>query len=215
MTNDNHIEIPNTLLRPFGPGILDVKIPDHMVKKLIEMTDDNSTRKNMDSRLAGQIESEPELSREELKSTGFEDMLCTIGKQYVENEFARNFHFEYKPDQHKVTTTLQSAWVVRQYQDEYNPVHYHTKCEISAVLYLIVPEFQPRGLKGKNHIDGAIEFIHGTVDQSLLSAGTFLTIPQVGHMLMFPSTLLHTVYPFKGDKERRSLAFNLNYKLDT
>ena len=106
MTNDNHIEVENQLLRPFGPGILDVKIPDHMVKKLIEMTDDNSTRKNMDSRLAGQIESEPELSREELKSTGFEDMFCTIGKQYVENEFARNFHFEYKPDQHKVTTTL-------------------------------------------------------------------------------------------------------------
>ena len=80
MTNDNHIEVENQLLRPFGPGILDVKIPDHMVKKLIEMTDDNSTRKNMDSRLAGQIESEPELSREELKlvNTKMSTTLCII-----------------------------------------------------------------------------------------------------------------------------------------
>ena len=106
MTNDNHIEVENQLLRPFGPGILDVKIPDHMIKKLIEMTDDNSTRKNMDSRLAGQIKSEPELSREELKSTGFEDMFCTIGKQYVENEFARNFHFEYN----QINTKLQQHY---------------------------------------------------------------------------------------------------------
>ena len=27
-------------------------------------------------------------------------------------------------------------------------------------------------------------------------------------LLLFPSNLLHTVYPFKGDGERRSVAFN-------
>jgi hypothetical protein len=40
-----------------------------------------------------------------------------------------------------------------------------------------------------------------------------LVKPKVGQLLMFPSTLLHTVYPFQGSGERRSLAFNLNYKL--
>jgi hypothetical protein len=47
----------------------------------------------------------------------------------------------------------------------------------------------------------------------MLSAGTYLVKPEVGKLLMFPSTLLHTVYPFQGPDERRSLAFNLNYKL--
>ena len=81
MTNDNHIEVENQLLRPFGPGILDVKIPDHMVKKLIEMTNDNSTRNNMDSRLAGQIEPEPERLREKIQSAGVKDRFCKLVKR--------------------------------------------------------------------------------------------------------------------------------------
>jgi hypothetical protein len=81
------------------------------------------------------------------------------------------------------------------------------------VLYLKVPEFKLRGYVGKKIIDGYIEFINSTVDHSMLSAGTYLVKPEVGKLLMFPSTLLHTVYPFQGPDERRSLAFNLNYKL--
>ena len=30
-------------------------------------------------------------------------------------------------------------------------------------------------------------------------------------MLIFPSWLLHSVYPFIGEEERRSIAFNANY----
>ena len=47
----------------------------------------------------------------------------------------------------------------------------------------------------------------------MLQAGQFLIKPQVGQLLMFPSNLLHTVYPFIGDGERRSIAFNLGYFL--
>ena len=38
--------------------------------------------------------------------------------------------------------------------------------------------------------------------------GCYLTSPEVGDMFMFPSYLLHTVYPFLGDGERRSVSFN-------
>ena len=38
--------------------------------------------------------------------------------------------------------------------------------------------------------------------------GTFSTNPIPGMLYIFPSNLLHTVYPFKGDGERRSIAFN-------
>ena len=106
-----------------------------------------------------------------------------------------------------------SGWIVNQKENEYNPAHYHSNCSISAVLYLKVPEFRPRGFVGKKNIDGYIEFINSTVDHSMLSAGSYLVKPQVGQLLMFPSTLLHTVYPFQGPEERRSLAFNLSYEL--
>ena len=32
-------------------------------------------------------------------------------------------------------------------------------------------------------------------------------------MVMFPSYLLHTVYPFIGDGERRCIAFNASYRV--
>ena len=37
--------------------------------------------------------------------------------------------------------------------------------------------------------------------------------PSRGLMLLFPSWLLHQVYPFIGKDERRSIAFNANYKV--
>ena len=37
--------------------------------------------------------------------------------------------------------------------------------------------------------------------------------PKVCEMFMWPSNLLHTVYPFLGDEERRSVAWNGTYKL--
>jgi len=38
-------------------------------------------------------------------------------------------------------------------------------------------------------------------------------VPKVGMMLIFPSWLKHTVYPFYSDGERRSMSFNAHYKL--
>ena len=32
-------------------------------------------------------------------------------------------------------------------------------------------------------------------------------------MVLFPSYLLHTVYPFVGKEERRCIAFNANYQI--
>mgnify|MGYP000515883657 CR=1 FL=1 len=209
----SEIELPNTLLRPFGPSILSLELPQHHVDKLIALSDNNENRSNMDSRLAGQIKSEPALTIEELDESGFTDIFCAIGLQYVQNELSRNCHFEYKPEQHNIKVDLQSAWIVSQKENEYNPVHSHSNCQISAVMYLVVPEFTPRGYIGKENIDGCIEFINNTVDSSRLQSGQYLVRPKVGRLLMFPSNLLHTVYPFQGKGERRSLSFNLNYNL--
>ena len=36
--------------------------------------------------------------------------------------------------------------------------------------------------------------------------------PEPGSMALFPSNLLHTVYPFQGPGERRSVAFNSHWQ---
>jgi len=63
-------------------------------------------------------------------------------------------HFDYNKDDFYINMKFVSGWIVNQKENEYNPAHYHSNCSISAVLYLKVPEFRPRGFVGKKNIDG-------------------------------------------------------------
>lgn len=209
----SELELDTTMLSPFGPRILCVKLPDNIIERINHLGDTQQNKNNMDGRLAGQIKDEPELTNEEMDSIGIKKIFMDIGQQYVHTILSDKHHFDYNKDDFYINMKFVSGWIVNQKENEYNPAHYHSNCSISAVLYLKVPEFRPRGFVGKKNIDGYIEFINSTVDHSMLSAGSYLVKPQVGQLLMFPSTLLHTVYPFQGPEERRSLAFNLNYEL--
>ena len=209
----SELELDTTILSPFGPRILCVKLPDNIIERINHLGDTQQNKNNMDGRLAGQIKDEPELTNEEMDSIGIKKIFMDIGQQYVHTILSDKHHFDYNKDDFYINMKFVSGWIVNQKENEYNPAHYHSNCSISAVLYLKVPEFRPRGFVGKKNIDGYIEFINSTVDHSMLSAGSYLVKPQVGQLLMFPSTLLHTVYPFQGPEERRSLAFNLSYEL--
>jgi hypothetical protein len=205
----SEVELDTTMLSPFGPRILRIDLPDNIIQRINDLGDNQQNKVNMDNRLAGQIKDEPELTDEEMDSIGIKQIFLDIGHQYVDTIFHTNYNIaDFKFDMKFV-----SGWIVNQKENEYNPVHAHSNCSISAVLYLKVPEFKPRGYTGKKNIDGHIEFINSTVDSSRLSIGNFLVKPKVGQLHMFPSTLLHTVYPFQGSGERRSLAFNLDYEL--
>ena len=59
--------------------------------------------------------------------------------------------------------------------------------------------------------DVCIELIYKAQDSNAQERGTMLITPEEGMLLLFPSNLLHTVYPFKGDGERRSVAFNCHW----
>ena len=98
---------------------------------------------------------------------------------------------------------INSAWVVSQYENEYNPLHNHTGCDISGVIYLKMPDTKGRrnieSKKGKDDNDGDITFVHSAMGQrnhDILEKGIFTLTPQVGQLVVFPSFLLPTVYPF-------------------
>ena len=125
-----------------------------------------------------------------------------------------------------IKTSIESMWTVSQFENEYNPVHFHTEMkspedissnvQVSSVLYLKVPKSISRGLKNKKGSpDGAIEFISQGFGSELqsLSTGSRRFRPVAGHLYIFPSWLLHTVYPFVGKGERRSLSFNSSFKV--
>ena len=58
----------------------------------------------------------------------------------------------------------------------------------------------------KNNPDGNINFIHGT--KQFLSNAIVDEKPKVGDYYIFPNYLYHSVNPFYGKGERRSVSFN-------
>ena len=114
-------------------------------------------------------------------------------------------------------TRITDAWVVSQKENEYIPVHTHynqrESCKISGVLYLKVPEQINQcnndiAIKGGK--DGQLVFT-GMGGADLFSTTVQYNVPpEAGWLYLFPSTLNHQVYPFKGKGERRGISFNID-----
>jgi hypothetical protein len=55
--------------------------------------------------------------------------------------------------------------------------------------------------------NGSIDFVHGS--RMFLNKSILNHKPKVGDLLFFPNYLMHTVYPFSSEGERRSFSFNV------
>ena len=113
---------------------------------------------------------------------------------------------------------LTDAWVVKQKENEYIPVHGHANqkesCKISGCLYLKVPDLKgsigDQGVAIKGGKDGQIVFTGMGGADPFSTTTQFNVTPEVGWLYVWPSTLNHQVYPFKGKGERRGIAFNVD-----
>ena len=109
------------------------------------------------------------------------------------------------------------AWVVSQKENDYIPVHTHhnqkESCKISGILYLKVPEQIERNTNDiaiRGGKDGQIVFTGMGGADSFSTTTTLNIIPEAGRLYLFPSSLNHQVYPFKGEGERRGISFNID-----
>ena len=104
---------------------------------------------------------------------------------------------------------LNQSWIVSQYKHEYNPWHTHSG-DFSGVIYLKVPDDMEnhfnQELKDHYPASGLIDFKFG--EKADMRSDTWMFNPKVGKMLIFPSWLNHSVYPFYCEGERRSMSFN-------
>ena len=107
----------------------------------------------------------------------------------------------------------QSAWVNYMKSGETNPVHIHTKCEFSSVMFLQIPD----GLKEENKRyvgtsdgPGNLSFQVSAVSDYYID--NIFIMPEVGDFFVFPWNLKHFVSSFKSKGERISLACNFNFK---
>ena len=115
------------------------------------------------------------------------------------------------------------AWIVSQKENDYIPVHAHDKvasfdnltesCKISGILYLKVPEQIERNTNDiaiRGGKDGQIVFTGMGGADSFSTTTALNIIPEAGRLYLFPSSLNHQVYPFKGEGERRGISFNID-----
>ena len=191
------------VLRPFGPSIAKIEIPENIVSKLNDYVDkiiiDEKKSEELDNgkKLAGNVKQEFRLENDFIQSSGFLNILSSGASKWInvtENKQISKFN-------------LLSSWIVRQFENEYNPTHYHGG-HISGVGYLKIPEsfgktFQPNK---KHNLNGNLSLIHG--NRIFNSSAIFNIVPKVGEFYFFPNYMMHMVYPFYGKGERRSISFN-------
>ena len=204
----------------FGPFMGQVMCPDDILLAFKNMSNkilEDKTSKSHGGSLAGKIETELRVYRRDVIEFGIDRFLEGCVRSYV-MECAKQHNYLHEGV--TIQTSVNSAWIVSQYAGEYNPLHSHTGCEVSGVLYLNVPNVRGRRKyvhdnKNKADSDGNIIFPYSSASQrqnDVLEGGVLEFEPKEGLMIIFPSYLLHTVYPFLGEGERRCMAFNANYR---
>tara|TARA_X000001036_G_scaffold85583_1_gene77730 strand:- start:95 stop:703 length:609 start_codon:yes stop_codon:yes gene_type:complete len=188
------------VISPFGPKIAKLKISNNIIKKLNNEVDKIISKKNLlkkfdySDKLVGQVKQEFQIPKSFIKKN-LEKTIYNEVNKYI-----------YKSLGKKISKIkIKNFWVVRQFNNEYNPIHFHDG-HISGVGYLKIPKFILKNRK-KTNIDGSIDFVNG--NKMLLSESIYNHQPKVGDMILFPHYLMHTAYPFKSKGERRSFSFNL------
>ena len=188
------------ILSPFGPKIAKLKLPQFLIKKINGEVDKILTKKKLikkldySKKLVGQVKQEFQLPKAFVKKN-LEKVITKEVKNYIKKTTGKNTS----------KVNIKNFWVVRQFDNEYNPIHFHDG-HISGVGYLKIPPFRSSSKKLVK-TDGSIDFISG--NKMLLSESIHNHQPKTGDVILFPHYLMHTAYPFKSNGERRSFSFNL------
>ena len=199
MSEERKLEI----IKPFGPSIAKVKIPENILNELngyvdqIIKNDNKSKELNFGNNLVGNVKQEFKLENEFAKKSGWLDFLAQASSKWIEVSVKKKIK-EFR---------LIDSWIVRQYENEYNPIHFHSG-HISGAGFLKVPsDFGKTIQDEKKNFNGKLTLVHG--NRQFLSTSIFPITPKVGDFYFFPHYLMHLVYPFCGNnEERRSISFN-------
>ena len=207
-----HSHLPNLGLTQ---GSLPSNIYQALNKEIVDIhtaSETDSLDKNgivqMNPALAGQITKEYQIT----KSRQLLD-------PYLE-EMARAFqkNWDYYPKENPNTDLkVESVWVNMQKKLEVNPIHNHDGT-LSFVAWLHVPfkledERNMQNCKNSRTVKLAstFQFVYTQVLGNVVNFPLFVENGWEGRIIMFPSSLLHIVYPFQSsDDYRISIAGNLH-----
>jgi len=203
---------------------LETQLPIRTVKELNKYLDKkhNKNAESFANKLVGQI-SHGEQLKMDPKDKLVEPFIKIVAQ--MSQEYVKQFCNTIGADQMYRIPAVHSLWSVHSYERDYNPVHDHGVDTIMGLSFTtwtkIPPQISERHdysaaklINSSGVCDGFLQFhfgqtgIRGLEELRPPFSRTFK--PEVGKLLMFPSWCQHTVYPFEGDGERRTVAGNLN-----
>lgn len=195
----NHIHLKN-------PGVTTSTLPTHVFQEVMreikEVEANDLHYKKMNNSLAGQIEKEYQLEKSQ---TIINPFLEQMAKEYGK-------HFDYYPN---YDFKVESLWVNFQKKTEYNPIHNHDG-RLSFVCWMQIPyrlqdEYNTQHSQGARiKVASTFQFVYSNILGDVINEKLEVNQDWAGRIVMFPSKLLHTVYPFfTSDDYRISIAGNL------
>lgn len=217
MTTDHDLR----LVAPFSPTIIKATMPRAVVADLNARADaivarqDEVAARDWSSHLAGAVSTEirvTDVIEETPALTGF---LYDVARTYsyrCENALMHFSGYERTEElaDRKLTIQIKEGWINDMVAGDYNPAHFHQGCLYSSVGFLRVPEGYEQEFqadKARQNTAGCLQFIDS---RSAVGVKNLFTVkPVVGDFYLWPSWMLHCVYPFKSPGVRRSIAVNL------
>jgi len=147
------------ILKPFGPSILKVSIPDEIVEEMNKYVDesilDQEKLDNLDhgKYLEGNVHREFRLDVEFMQKIKWAEFLANSCQKWL---------FEGHSISIKKFDII-ASWIIQQYKNDYNPIHYHSG-QISGVGYLKVPQNLGETIQKskKNNHNGKLVLIDGS-----------------------------------------------------
>ncbi|PLR25674.1 hypothetical protein SGCZBJ_10645 [Caulobacter zeae] len=217
MTRDHDLR----LVAPFSPTIIKATMPPGVVERLNARIDeivarqDEVAARDWSAHLAGAVSTEIRFTDVIRETVELSDFLFDVARTYTyrcENalmhfsDYERTEELEAK----KLRIEIKEGWINDMVAGDYNPAHFHQGCLYSSVGFLRVPpgyEAEFASDKARQNTAGCLQFIDS---RSAVGVKNLFTVkPVVGDFYLWPSWMLHCVYPFRSPGVRRSMAINL------
>ena len=210
--------LPIQVFSPWSNIIVKFKIPDKIFANLLELYEEiNSSKwKSFGSQLVGQIDDEPEVTPELRDKYPLWTSFCIESvRNFVMTQTQTVMSAEPKKWSDflndEILTRLTTMWFVKQKPGEYNPVHIHTNCKVSAIAYVKTPKQQVKDRKQHYEADGRVTFMNNSGTDLNFAASQCTFQPKAGDMYVFPALQHHMVWPYRSadpNDERVSISFN-------
>ena len=216
--------------RPFSPTIGKTNVPKNFLKIINNIGDEVLSDKNKSAQwdwsnhLVGKVHKEIQIPITDKENAEYcknvirdgcveyLQQMVTDKRAYISNSVILHTNQGGSSNVKRENINISQSWIVSQYKNEYNPWHQHSG-DLSGVIYLKIPKnmdkFYQKEFEDHYPVSGMIQFMQG--DKQSLRSDTLTFKPECGMMLIFPSWLKHSVFPFYVDGERRCMSFNAYY----